>query len=75
MIREIRAFALLDGARGAAKADVDALADAVERVAALAIDLRGTLAELDINPLFVLPQGQGVRAGDALIRLKEKAHE
>lgn len=71
MLREVRAFALLDGARGAAPADVDALADAVARVAALAIDLQGTLAELDINPLFVLPKGQGVRAGDALIRLKE----
>jgi acyl-CoA synthetase (NDP forming) len=71
MLREIRAWPLLDGARGAAKADVEALADALERVSALAIDLREQLAELDINPLFVLPQGQGVRAGDALIKPRQ----
>ncbi|MDQ6681313.1 MAG: acetate--CoA ligase family protein, partial [Pseudomonadota bacterium] len=70
MVREIRAFPLLDGARGAPKADVAALVDAIERVSALAVDLQDVVAELDINPLFVLPQGQGVRAGDALIRLK-----
>ena len=64
---------MLDGARGAPKADVDALAEALECVAAMASDLRGVLSELDINPLFVLPQGQGVRAGDALIRLKGEA--
>jgi acyl-CoA synthetase (NDP forming) len=73
MLRELRAFALLDGARGAPKADVAALADAVERVAALAVDLAGVVAELDVNPLFVLPAGQGVRAGDALIRLHARA--
>jgi acetate---CoA ligase (ADP-forming) len=71
MLREIRAWPLLDGARGAAKADAEALADALERVSALAIDLREQLAELDINPLFVLPQGQGVRAGDALIKPRQ----
>ena len=70
MIRDIRAFPLLDGARGAPKADIEALADALERVSALALDLSDSIAELDINPLFVLPAGQGVRAGDALIKLK-----
>jgi acetate---CoA ligase (ADP-forming) len=69
MLREIRAWPLLDGARGAPKADVAALADALQRVAALALDLRDVVAELDINPLFVLPEGQGVRAGDALVTL------
>ena len=68
MIREIRAFKVLDGARGRPKADVEALADAILRLAALAIDLRGEVAELDVNPLFVLPAGQGVKAGDALIK-------
>jgi hypothetical protein len=57
MIREIRAFKVLDGARGRPKADVEALADAVLRLAALAVDLRGEVAELDVNPLFVLPAG------------------
>jgi len=68
MIREIRAFKVLDGARGRPKADIEALADAILRLAALALDQRNEIAELDVNPLFVLPAGQGVKAGDALIK-------
>jgi acyl-CoA synthetase (NDP forming) len=68
MLRELRAFPILDGARGRPKADVEALAQAIVRLSALAVDLGDALAELDINPLFVLPAGRGVRAGDALIR-------
>ena len=68
MIREIRAYPILDGARGKPKADVAALAAAIVRLSTLAIDLEATVAELDINPLFVFPEGQGVKAGDALIR-------
>ncbi|MGB6175673.1 MAG: hypothetical protein WBF43_04895 [Methylocella sp.] len=37
------------------------------RVSYLAVHLDGHLAELDINPLMVLPQGQGVKALDALV--------
>jgi acyl-CoA synthetase (NDP forming) len=68
MIREVKGFPLLDGARGRAPCDVDALADVLCRLSALAIDLQGRLAELDINPLFVFPKGRGVKAGDALIK-------
>lgn len=70
MIREIRAFPVLDGARGRPRGDVAALADAIVRLAALALDLGGEVSEIDINPLFVLPAGQGVKAGDALITLR-----
>jgi len=68
MVRELRAFAILDGARGRPKADIDALAEALTRVSAMAVDLKDQMAELDINPLFVLPAGRGVLAGDALIK-------
>jgi len=70
MIRGLRAFPVLDGARGRPKADIDALADAITRVAALAVDLRDEIAELDINPLFVFAAGGGVKAGDALIGIR-----
>lgn len=70
MIREIKAFPILDGARGRPKADVDALADAIERLAALATDLAAQVSDVDINPLFVLPAGRGVIAADALIKLR-----
>jgi acyl-CoA synthetase (NDP forming) len=68
MIGELRAHAILKGARGKPAADIDALADTIVALSDMALDLEGCLKELDINPLFVLPQGKGVRAGDALAR-------
>lgn len=65
-IMELRSVALLQGVRGQSASDIDALTDAVVRVSWLAADLRDQLAELDINPLCVLPQGKGVRIVDAL---------
>jgi acyl-CoA synthetase (NDP forming) len=64
MIDEVRGSALLRGARGRAKADVKALVDTIVKVQALAVDNEARLAELDINPLAVLPKG--VVALDAL---------
>ena len=73
MIRSIKAFPILDGARGRPKADLEALADALVRLAALAVDLQDSIAEIDINPLIVLPAGQGVVAVDALFKPKRAA--
>ena len=66
MIDEVKGARLLQGFRGAPAADVDALADALVNVSRMAVNLEGRLAELDINPLMVLPDGQGVVAADAL---------
>ncbi|MER5596728.1 acetate--CoA ligase family protein [Streptomyces sp. NPDC002265] len=66
MLTELRGRALLDGVRGRPPADVDALVEVVLRVQRMALELGGELAELDINPLLVLPQGQGAVALDAL---------
>ena len=65
------ALPIFAGARGRPPLDVDALADCVVRVSWLAADTRGVLAELDVNPLRVLPRGQGVRVVDALA-IKDK---
>ena len=73
MLQEFRGFALLDGARGRPKADVQAATDALLRLSALAVDLKQSIAELDINPLAVLPAGRGVRALDALVKPHRKA--
>jgi acyl-CoA synthetase (NDP forming) len=70
MIEEIKGYPLLAGARGRPPADVDALTDAILRLSALAVDLKDCVAELDINPLFVMERGRGVIAADALIKLK-----
>jgi acyl-CoA synthetase (NDP forming) len=65
MIREIKGFPLLDGARGRPKADVNALADLLLKVSAMAVDLGDRLEELDLNPVRTLPDG--VIALDALL--------
>ncbi|MEU7485602.1 acetate--CoA ligase family protein [Streptomyces sp. NPDC042319] len=62
----LRGGALLDGVRGAAPADTDALVEVMLRVQRMALELGDGLAELDINPLVVLPKGQGAVALDAL---------
>ena len=66
MIDEVQGARLLHGFRGAPAADVGALADTLVRVSQMAVQLEGSLGELDINPLMVLPVGQGVKAADAL---------
>ena len=63
MIAEVKGAKLLRGFRGKPAADVDALADTLVRVSQLAVHLDGKLAELDINPLMVLPKGQGSQSG------------
>lgn len=70
MICELRGARLLGAFRNRPPADVDGLAQAVARVSQAAWAQRGRLAELDINPLFVRPQGKGVVAGDALVVLR-----
>jgi acetyltransferase len=69
MIAEVKGARLLHGFRGRPAADVDALADTLVCVSYLAMHLEGRLAELDINPLMVLPAGRGVKAADALVVL------
>ena len=66
MIADVKGARLLEGFRGRPAADIDALADTLVRVSQMAAQLDGSLAELDINPLMVLPKGQGVKAADAI---------
>lgn len=64
LIDEVRSAKLLAGLRGAPPADRAALVDAIVRIGQLAAD-HPEIAELDVNPLLVLPRGQGVIAVDA----------
>ncbi|GHB42384.1 hypothetical protein GCM10010331_32200 [Streptomyces xanthochromogenes] len=66
MLDELRGRALLDGVRGGPPLDVDALVEVVLRVQRMALELGDELSELDINPIMVLPRGQGAVALDAL---------
>jgi acyl-CoA synthetase (NDP forming) len=67
MIAELRGAAILKGARGQPPADLAALAETLSRLSLFAAAHRGRLASIDINPLLVRSEGQGVAALDALI--------
>jgi acyl-CoA synthetase (NDP forming) len=69
MIASTRGYKLLQGFRGRPAADIDALADALVNLSRLAVDLADHISALDINPLMVLPRGQGVCAVDALVEI------
>jgi len=68
MVASLKTFPLLMGYRGGARQDIAKLEEIVLRVGALVEDLP-EVAELDLNPVMVLPEGRGVRVVDARIRL------
>ncbi|WP_043359568.1 acetate--CoA ligase family protein [Belnapia sp. F-4-1] len=74
MIRSLRGFPLLDGARGRPKADVAALAKALSALSAFAVAAGPRLGGVDVNPMLVLPAGQGCYAADAVIELQGGSH-
>ena len=66
LVRELKTWPLLDGFRGRPVCDVDALVSAIVSFSQMAAALGDRLIEAEINPLFVLPRGQGVRAADGV---------
>lgn len=67
MIDEIRGRALLSGVRGAPPSDVSALADVLVSLAGFAAAHADDIETIDLNPVLVLPVGQGVVSLDALV--------
>lgn len=67
-ISRLKLAKLIYGYRGRPKGDLDAAAVAIAAAADYVVRNAAWLEELDINPLMVLPEGQGVAAVDALIR-------
>lgn len=67
LLHAVRGKQMLDGFRGAAPADRQALQEALLRLSHLAAEVP-EIAELDINPLLALPPGRGAIAVDARIR-------
>jgi succinyl-CoA synthetase beta subunit len=66
MAKELKTWPLLDGFRGRPKADVEALVEAVVAFSQMASQLGDHLIEAEINPIFVLPKGHGVKAADGV---------
>ena len=67
MIWSLKGSKLLNGYRGSKPCDVDALAEFIVKISEYAVAHKDTLKELDINPLFVYPEGEGAALADALI--------
>jgi acetate---CoA ligase (ADP-forming) len=70
MVCSLKTFPLLEGYRGGPRYDVAALEQVILRVGALVEDIH-EIGELDLNPVIVLPEGQGVSLVDARIRVAE----
>lgn len=66
MVQSLKTWPLLQGYRGRPLADVEALVDAVVAFSRMTGCLGERLLEAEINPIFVLPQGQGVCAADGV---------
>jgi hypothetical protein len=66
MAMELKTWPLLDGYRGRAPADVDALVAAIVAFSEMVAQLGEKLVEAEINPLFVLERGQSVKAADGI---------
>jgi acyl-CoA synthetase (NDP forming) len=67
MIDEVRALKTVTGLRGKERGDLEALARAISALSQLALKPELRITEAEVNPLMVMPQGQGVLAVDALI--------
>ena len=68
-LRSLKLFPLLDGYRGRAGTDMEAIVVAVSTIARFARDDADTLAELDVNPLIATPDG--AIAADVLLRIAQ----
>jgi succinyl-CoA synthetase beta subunit len=71
MIDEVKSLALARGYRGAARGDLDALAEVIVAMSRLASEPR--IMEAEVNPVLVKPEGQGVALLDALVALDTDA--
>lgn len=67
MLKLLKTYKLLNGYRGGPLYDVDALVRLIVKISLFAVTKKDTVAELDINPVFVYPQGEGVAVIDALV--------
>ncbi len=69
VVQTIKGYRLLTGYRGQPAADIKAIEDVVLRLSHLA-EAIPEISELDLNPVFALPEGQGSKIVDARIRIE-----
>ena len=71
MVAQVRGSRVLHGFRGRPAGDVEALTATLVGISQMAVHLEGTVDELDVNPLMVLSNGQGVKAVDAIMTINQ----
>ncbi|MSU00589.1 acetate--CoA ligase family protein [Tissierella pigra] len=71
MVKSLKGYPLLTGYRGGNELDVEALVDLIVKVSNFAIENKNTVAEIDINPVFLYEKGEGLSVADSLIIVKE----
>jgi acetate---CoA ligase (ADP-forming) len=69
-LESLKGCAVFSGVRGAPPSDIDALSEMAARLSWLAYDLARDIAEMDLNPVVVLPAGQGALAVDVLVVIR-----
>jgi acyl-CoA synthetase (NDP forming) len=69
-LNRLRGAALLNGFRGAPQCDVEAAASLIAKLGRVMAG-EPRIAEIDLNPVILLPKGEGVVVLDALIRLND----
>jgi acyl-CoA synthetase (NDP forming) len=74
LLDELKGAALLDGVRGSAPADRDALVQLITTLSCFAADHADLIEEIDLNPVIVHAQGEGLTIVDALIVKRQSAN-
>ena len=74
-LRRLKIWSLLQGFRGRPAGDVAALIDSILAIADFVASRAGQLLELDINPVLIMPEGEGVWAADAYICLAQEPQD
>jgi acetyltransferase len=69
MLKEIKSYPILLGVRGEKQRDIEGVFDSILRVATI-IDKCKKITDIEINPIVVYEQDQGIRALDARILIK-----
>lgn len=69
MVKAIRAYPLLAGVRNQSRLDIQALETLILQLSQLAVEVP-EIEELDLNPVMILPEGRGVIAVDARVKVR-----
>jgi acetyltransferase len=71
MIESIKTYRILQGVRGAPPSDIEAIKDCIIRLSQMLND-HIEIAEMDINPLIVYPEGEGCVVADSRMMLRDE---